>query len=115
MYKFMTLLPKDYCLIPGNGAIKLVRTGSEYICKLKHNYPKYYCLIPGKMHHKTCLWVSSTIALIKRYFIRVNHFLFGFDPVYCKCTDRTSSKLDLSPDIDPTEISRIFQSTTLTT
>ena len=24
MYKFMTLLPKDYCLIPGNGAIKLV-------------------------------------------------------------------------------------------
>ena len=24
MYKFMTLLPKDYCLIPGNGVIKLV-------------------------------------------------------------------------------------------
>ena len=24
VYKFMTLLPEDYCLIPGNGAIKLV-------------------------------------------------------------------------------------------
>ena len=24
IYKFITLLPKDYCLIPGNGAIKLV-------------------------------------------------------------------------------------------
>ena len=23
IYKFMTLLPKDYCLIPGNGAINL--------------------------------------------------------------------------------------------
>ena len=23
-HKFITLLPKDYCLIPGNGAIKLV-------------------------------------------------------------------------------------------
>ena len=25
IYKFITLLPKDYCLIPGNGVIKLVR------------------------------------------------------------------------------------------
>ena len=25
IYKFITLLPKDYCLIPGNGAIKFVR------------------------------------------------------------------------------------------
>ena len=34
MYIFMTLLPKNYCLIPGNGAIKLVGTKSEYIHKL---------------------------------------------------------------------------------
>ena len=26
MYEFLTLLPKDYCLIPGNDAIKLVET-----------------------------------------------------------------------------------------
>ena len=26
IHKFITLLPKDYCLIPGNGAIKLVET-----------------------------------------------------------------------------------------
>ena len=34
--------------------------------------------------------------------------VFFFDIGFCKCTGRTSSKLDLSPDIDPTEISRIL-------
>ena len=31
IYKFITLLPKDYCLIPGNGAIKLVETQNSLI------------------------------------------------------------------------------------
>ena len=34
-------------------------------------------------------------------------FFVVFDPVYSKCTGRTSSKMDVSRDIDPIEISRI--------
>ena len=30
IYKFITLLPKDYCLIPGNSAIKIVETRITY-------------------------------------------------------------------------------------
>ena len=31
IYKFKALLPEDYCLIPGNGAIKLVGSRPNYI------------------------------------------------------------------------------------
>ena len=31
IYKFITLLPKDYCLIPGNGAIKLVDRTNTHV------------------------------------------------------------------------------------
>ena len=74
----MTLSPKDYYLIPSNNAMKLV-----------------------------CC-VSYLLYSLKVVSLRVNNFFCGFDPVCCKCTGRTSSKLDLSPDIDPTEISRIL-------
>ena len=74
----MMLSPKDYYLIPSNNAMKLV------------------CCVPYLLY------------LLKAVSLRVNHLLCGFDPVCCKCTGRTSSKLDLSPDIDPTEISRIL-------
>ena len=74
----MTLSPKDYYLIPNNNAMKLV------------------CCVP------------SLLYSLKAVLLKVNNFLSGFDPFCCKCTGRTSSKLDLSPDIDPTEISRIL-------
>ena len=74
----MTLSPKDYYLIPSNNAMKLVRR------------------------------VPYLFYLLKAVLSRVNHFRFGFDPLYCKCTGRTSSKLDVSQDIDPTEISRLL-------
>ena len=78
MYKFMTLSLKDYYLIPSNNAMKLV------------------CCVPYVLYG------------LKEVLSRINHFHFGFDPVCCKCTGRTSSKLDVSPDIDPIEISRIL-------
>ena len=31
IYKFITLLPKDCCLIPGNGAIKLIDRTKTHI------------------------------------------------------------------------------------
>ena len=74
----MTLSPKDYYLIPSNNVMKLVQC------------------------------VPYLLYLLNAVSSRVNHFRCGFDLVYCKCTGRTSSKLDLSPDIDPTEISRIL-------
>ena len=78
MYQFMTLSLNDYYLIPSNNAMKLV-----------------YC-------------VPYVLYGLKEVLSRINHFRFGFDPVCCKCTGRTSSKLDVSPDIDPTEFSRIL-------
>ena len=78
IYKFMTLSPKDYYLISSNIAMKLVR------------------------------YVPYLFYLLKAVLSRVNHFRFGFDSLYFKCTGRTSRKLDVSPDIDPIEISRIL-------
>ena len=78
LYKFIALLLKDYYLIPNNNAMKLV------------------CCVPYLLY---CLKAVS---------LRVNYFLSGFDLGCCKCTGRTSSKLDLSPYIVPTEISRIL-------
>ena len=68
---FVALSPKDYFLIPGNGAIKLVD-------KTKKKSP------------------------------RVSHFLFWFWPGILQVHRSTSNKMDISPDIDPTEISRIL-------
>ena len=42
----LALSPKDYCLIPGNGAIKLVGDHMMYTNLLALS-PKDYCLIPG--------------------------------------------------------------------
>ena len=52
IYEFMTLLPKDYCLIPGIGAIKLVSLqscmqGYDTITKGLLTNPRLRC-------HKTC-------------------------------------------------------------
>ena len=66
IYKFMTLSPKDYCLIPGNFAIKLVETQKSPI---------------------------------------VNHFQFWFWQDTLQVHRSASNKMDISPDIDPTEIS----------
>ena len=70
----MTLSPKDYCLIPGNFAIKFVETQKSPI---------------------------------------VNHFQFWFWLDTLQVHRLASNKIDISPDIDPTEISD-FKSTTLT-
>ena len=78
LYKFIALLPNDYYLIPSNNAMKLV------------------CCVPYLLYS------------LKAVSLRVNHFVSSFDTRCCKCTGRTSSKLNLSPDIVPTEISRIL-------
>ena len=44
IYKFMTVLPKDYFLIPGNGAKNLLRPNDIY--KFMTLLPKDYFLIP---------------------------------------------------------------------
>ena len=62
----MTLLPKDYCVIPDNGAIKRVETQISPI---------------------------------------VNHFQFWFWSDILQVQRSASNKMDISPDIDPTEIS----------
>ena len=46
IYKFITLLPKDYCLIPGNGAKNSLDRPND-IYKFITLLPKDYCLIPG--------------------------------------------------------------------
>ena len=49
-YKFMTLLPKDYCLIPGNGAIKLVG-GPKNLLELiifNFGFGLIYCKCTGR-------------------------------------------------------------------
>ena len=63
---FVTLSPKDYCLIPGNFAIKFVETQKSPI---------------------------------------VNHFQFWFWLDTLQVHRSASNKMDISPDIDPTEIS----------
>ena len=45
IYKFLTLLPKDYYLIPDNGAKNLMRPNDIY--KFMTLIPKDYYLIPG--------------------------------------------------------------------
>ena len=52
IYEFMTLLPKDYCLIPGNGAIKLVSLQS---CMQGYDtITKGLLTNPRQRRHKTC-------------------------------------------------------------
>ena len=62
-YKFMTLLPKEYYLIPGNGAKNLLRP--NYIYKLMTLLPKDYYLIPSN-DAKNLLrlnWVCDVISV----------------------------------------------------
>ena len=49
IYKFITQLPKDYCLIPGNGAIKLVETKNllELII-FNFGFGMIYCKCTGR-------------------------------------------------------------------
>ena len=77
MYKFMTLLPRDYCLIPGNGAIKLV--GPKDMYKFMTLLPRDYCLIPGNGaiklvdHIYEWIWIKTPIqiydSLPKDYYL----------------------------------------------
>ena len=62
---YMTLSPKDYCLIPGNLAIKFVETQKSPI---------------------------------------INHFQIWFWQDTLQVHRLASNKMDISPDIDPTEI-----------
>ena len=63
---YTTLSPKDYCLIPGNFAIKFVETQKSPI---------------------------------------INHFQIWFWQDTLQVHRAASNKMDISPDIDPTEIS----------
>ena len=63
---YMTLSPKDYCLIPGNFAIKFVETQKSPI---------------------------------------INHFQIWFWQDTLQVHRSASNKMDISPDIDPIEIS----------
>ena len=103
LYKFITLLPKDYCVIPGNGAIKLVVFRPKHLYKFITLLPKDYCVIPGngaiKLVVFNCIYQKSP---------RVNHFQFRFWPDILQVHRSTSNKMDISPNIDPTKILRIL-------
>ena len=58
--------------------------------------PKDYCLIPGNCTVKLVETQKSPI---------VNHFQFWFWPDTLQVHRSASNKMDISPDIDPTEIS----------
>ena len=58
--------------------------------------PKDYCLIPGNCTVKLVETQKSPI---------VNHFQFWFSPDTLQVNRSASNKMDISPDIDPTEIS----------
>ena len=61
--------------------------------------PKDYCLIPG----------NCTIKLVEtKDLLELNIFNFWFWPDILQVHRLTSNKMDISPDIDPTEISRIL-------
>ena len=61
IYKFMTLLPKDYYLIPSNSAKKLLRR--DYIYKFMTLLPNDYYLIPGNGAKKKL--VDQIFVMIK--------------------------------------------------
>ena len=53
MYEFITPVPKDYCLIPGNGAIKLVDRTKTYT-QVYDVITKGLLSNPRQRRHKTC-------------------------------------------------------------
>ena len=75
VYKFMTLSPNDYYLIPGNGAKNLF--GQKYVYKFMTLSPKDYYLIPGNCA-KNLLLCSLAIVLIKSSFIKSQSFSLWF-------------------------------------
>ena len=87
IYNFMTLSLKDYYLIvdPDQNAYKFVTLS-----------PKDYCLIPGNFAIKFVETQKSPI---------VNHFQFWFRLDTLQVHRSASNKMDISRDIDPTEIS----------
>ena len=71
-------------------------TNQNAYTSLTAQLPKDYCLIPG----------SCTIKLVETQKSPiVNHFQFWFWPDILQVHRSTSNKMDISPDIDPTEIS----------
>ena len=54
IHKFITLLPKDYCLIPGNGAIKLVDRDQMTYTQVFNSITQGLLIIPRQQCHKTC-------------------------------------------------------------
>ena len=53
VHKLTTLLPRDYCLIPGNGAIKLVDP-TKTCTQANDTAAKGLLSNPRQRHHKTC-------------------------------------------------------------
>ena len=77
----------------------LLLTDQNAYTNLVAQLPKGYCLIPG----------NCTIKLVEtKKSPRANHFQFWFWPAILQVHRSTSNKMDISPDIDPTEISRIL-------
>ena len=60
---------------------------------------------PKQQYHETCVYLY---LINQKKTPRVNHFKIWFWSDILQVHRSTSNKMDLSPDIDPTEISRIF-------
>ena len=75
----ITQLPKDYYLIPGNGAIKLVGPDQSIYTSFITQLPKDYYLIPGNGaikrvgHIYEWIWIKTPIqiydSLPKDYYL----------------------------------------------
>ena len=77
-YKFKALLPKDYCLIPGKGAIKLCWILTKlYVNQFLKLSPKNYELIPGK-HSDNWLTLYSKTKLLSELINSNNWFWSDF-------------------------------------
>ena len=85
-----------HCLIPGNGAIKLVET--KIYTQIYSTITRGLLSNPRQRRHKTC-WLST---IWTKKSLRVNHFQFWFWPDILQVHRSTSNKMDISPDIDPT-------------
>ena len=104
VYKFMTLSPKDYYLIPGVDTIKLVELDHMTYTPVFDTITKRLLFNPRQQYHETCVY----LYFINKKSPRVNHFKIWLWSDILQVHKSTSNKMDLSPDIDPTEISRIF-------
>ena len=104
VYKFITLSPKDYYLILGVNTIKLVELDQMTYTPIYDIVTKRLLFNPRQQYHKTRVY----LYFINQKSPRVNHFKFWFWSDILQVHRSTSNKMDFSPDIDPTEISRIF-------